>query len=70
MAGYRAGRPGGVGEGRGDLPRSRIVTEATPHDLTEEDPTPYAPDDAYGSGLVRAKKRQPEPKTGTQTSRQ
>ena len=35
----------------------RIVTEeATPHDLTEEDPTPYAPYDAYGSAVGSIKK--------------
>ena len=42
---------------------SRIVTEeATPHNLTEEDPTPYAPYDAYGSAVGSRKK----PTTGAE----
>jgi hypothetical protein len=53
IAGFVLSRQAPVGKwGAATYTLSRIVTEeATPHDLTEEDPTPYAPYDAYSSAV-------------------
>jgi hypothetical protein len=64
IAGFVLSRQAPVGKwGAATYTLSRIVTEeATPHDLTEEDPTPYAPYDAYSSAVGSRK----IPTTGAQ----